>query len=76
MVQEFGRRGQYEQMEDEMAAFYEETLNRQVVSEEELMEGSLVALRQGRRWHNSMSPSKVQKLTPFEKNYQPATGRL
>ena len=53
MVQEFGRRGQYEQMEDEMAAFYEETQNRQVVSEEELMEGSLVALRQGRRGHRA-----------------------
>ena len=45
MVQEFGRRRQYEQMEDKMAALHEETQNRQVVVEEELKEYFLVALR-------------------------------
>ena len=73
MVQEFGRRRQYQQIEDEMAAFYEETQNKQVVVEEELMKNhSLVALRQDRRWHRSAIPSKVEKPA-FRKSCQPPT---
>ena len=76
MVQEFGRRRQYEQIEDEVAAFYEETQNKQVVVEEELMKNhSLVALRQDRRWHRSAIPSNVQARA-FRKSCQPPTGRL
>jgi len=49
MVQDFGRRWQYEQLEKEMAAFYNEMVNKRPLKEEELRGGSLVAVRQGRR---------------------------
>ena len=77
ILPEFGRRRQYQQIEDEMAAFYEETQNKQVVVEEELKEYSLVALRQDRRWHRSAIPSNVQARA-FRKSCQPQppTGRL
>ena len=71
MVQDFGRRCQYEQLEEEMAAFYNEMVNRRPLAEEELRGGSLVAVRQGRRWQRARvlptcasSPLAVPK-SPF-----------
>ena len=53
MVQDFSRRGRYEQLEEEMAAFYNEMVNRRPLKEEELRGGSLVAVRQGKRWERA-----------------------
>ena len=53
MVQDFSRRRQYEQLEEEMAAFYNEMVNRRSLKEEEVRGGSLVAVRQGRRWERA-----------------------
>ena len=71
MVQDFSRRWQYEQLEEEMAAFYNEMVNRRPLKVEDLRGGSLVAVRQGRRWERARvlptcvsSPLAAPK-TPF-----------
>ena len=53
MVQDFSRRWQYEKLEEDMAAFYNEMVNRRPLKEEELRGGSLVAVRQGKRWERA-----------------------
>ena len=71
MVQDFSRRWQYQQLEEEMAAFYNEMVNRRPLKEEELRGGSLVVVRQGKRWERARvlpacpsSPLAAQK-SPF-----------
>ena len=71
MVQDFSRRWQYEELEEDMAAFYNELVNRRPLKAEDLRGGSLVAVRQGKRWQRARvlpscagSPLAFQQ-TPF-----------
>ena len=69
MVQDFSRRWQYEQLEEDMSSFYNEMVNRRPLKAEDLRGGSLVAVRQGKRWQRArVLPSCASSPLTFQQS--------